>query len=253
MAGALGAPTTAFEGCTVKANLFPLPTSTANWPLVAPASPVLAAVSVYGVPALSILRSEKLATPFVALTIAVPPSVPPAGFDPIATVIAALDVVTVLPLASWTATRTGGVMVAPATTLAGGERVNASLVGVPALAVAVNVIGLPVSVPEATVSVCAPAVGPSVHVTVASPFAPVVTDPDDTFPLPAPGVKVTFTPDTGFPKASTTTTVGAGVAAPPTVPVGVKLLSARSVSAVAAFTVCAAAGDALVRKSASPA
>ncbi len=143
MAGVLGAPTTAFDGCTVKASLLPLPTATANSALVAPVSPVLAAVSVYGVPALSMLRSEKLATPFVALTVTLPVSVPPAGFDPIATMIEALDVVTVLPLASWTATRIGGAMVAPATTLVGGERVNASLVAVPALAVAVNVIGLP--------------------------------------------------------------------------------------------------------------
>ncbi len=89
--------------------------------------------------------------------------------------------------------------------------------------------------------------------TVAWPLAPVVTEPDDTLPLPAPGVKLTLTPDTGLPNRSTTTTVGAGLAAPPTAPVGARLVSARSVSAVAAFTVCAAVADALVRKLASPA
>jgi hypothetical protein len=48
------------------------------------------------------LRSLKLATPETAFFVVVPLRVPPLGFVAIATVIAAVDVVTVLPRLSWT-------------------------------------------------------------------------------------------------------------------------------------------------------
>jgi hypothetical protein len=95
-------------------------------------------------------------------------------------------------------------------------------------------------------------VGPSVQTTVATPFASVWTDGAEGEPLPTPAVNVTVAPDTGFPKRSTTITVGFGVAGPLTDPVGVRLLVARRVSAAAAFTVCAVPVDALNRKFPSP-
>ncbi|PYO75867.1 MAG: hypothetical protein DMD67_10210, partial [Gemmatimonadetes bacterium] len=48
--------------------------------------PLLDATSVYPVPALSIESPENVATPLTAATVAVPASVPPLGFAPIATV-----------------------------------------------------------------------------------------------------------------------------------------------------------------------
>ena len=70
-------------------------------------------------PVLSILRLLKVATPLTALTVLVPASVPLEGLVPIATVIDALELVTVLPPASWTATVTAGLIDAAATVLLG--------------------------------------------------------------------------------------------------------------------------------------
>src|SRR5512140_1779669 len=64
-------------------------------------------------------RSENVATPADADTIAVPDSVPLPGLVPIATVTFAVEVVTVLPNASCTATRTLGEIAAPAMALVG--------------------------------------------------------------------------------------------------------------------------------------
>src|SRR5688572_15439935 len=73
-------------------------------------------------------RSGKVATPFTAFWVRVPERVPPHGFALRATVTGAVEVVTVLPKASWKATRTAGVMVAPAVAVDGAER-NASRIG----------------------------------------------------------------------------------------------------------------------------
>src|SRR6185295_10287883 len=64
-------------------------------------------------------RLEKLATPFTADTVVVPDSVPPPGLVPIATVMLADELVTVLPNVSCTATCTAGEMAAPAVALVG--------------------------------------------------------------------------------------------------------------------------------------
>ena len=95
--------------------------------LVAPVSPVAVAVSVYPLPARSMLRFEKLATPFTAATLLVPDSVPPLGFVPRATVMVPLKVASVLPAPSRAATCTGGEIVLPAVALLGWT-VNASCV-----------------------------------------------------------------------------------------------------------------------------
>src|SRR5205823_5190466 len=72
---------------------------------------------------------------------------------------------------------------------------------VPAVPVAVNVTGLPVSPVAVAVSVFGPAVGPPVHdVTAAIPLAFVVTGVVGvTVPPPEATANVTLTPSTGLP------------------------------------------------------
>src|SRR5262245_5673476 len=64
-------------------------------------------------------RLEKVATPPTAETVVVPDSVPPPGLVPIATVMLAVELVTVLPKVSCTATCTAGAMETPAVVLLG--------------------------------------------------------------------------------------------------------------------------------------
>src|SRR5689334_4057157 len=64
-------------------------------------------------------RLEKLATPALAFAVAVPDSVPPPGLVPMATVMLADELVTVLPNESCTATCTAGEIAAPAMALLG--------------------------------------------------------------------------------------------------------------------------------------
>ena len=64
-------------------------------------------------------RLEKVATPLTADTVVVPASVPPPGLVPIATVMLAVEPVTVFPNASCTVTCTAGEMLAPAISLLG--------------------------------------------------------------------------------------------------------------------------------------
>src|SRR5437016_5439851 len=147
----------------------------------------------------------------------VPPSVPPP--DWILTPTATLAWPTGLPEPScnWITgcCRKG----TPLCALADGCVTIASRVALPAVAVAVNVTGLPASVPDAAVRVLSPATVPSVHeVTAATPSAPVVTGLVGlTLPPPVPGANVTATPDTGLAKASRTITAGGTSTAVPTV------------------------------------
>src|SRR6185369_9213475 len=71
-------------------------------------------------------RLENVATPFTADTVVVPDSAPPPGLVPMATVMLALELVTVLPNASCTVTCTAGAIATPATALLGCTE-NASL------------------------------------------------------------------------------------------------------------------------------
>src|SRR3954465_6773412 len=64
-------------------------------------------------------RLEKVATPPDAATVSVPDSVPPPGLKPMATVMLAVELVTVLPNVSCTATSTAGLIDAPAVVLVG--------------------------------------------------------------------------------------------------------------------------------------
>ena len=81
-------------------------------------------------PGLSMLRLANVATPFTALTGALPDSVPPDGFVPIATVILPVNEVAVFPAASYAVTLTAGMIAAPACALLGWT-VNASRVPAP--------------------------------------------------------------------------------------------------------------------------
>src|SRR5678816_1670868 len=96
-------------------------------------------------------RLENVATPLTAATVAVPESVPPPGLVPMATVTLAVELVTVLPNLSSTATSTAGLIDAPAVALLGCT-VNASLDA--AAGVMLNAAEVaPVSAPDAAVSV----------------------------------------------------------------------------------------------------
>src|SRR4051812_30006943 len=106
--GEIDTPAAAFVGCTLKASLDAAAGVMLNPAEVAPVSDADAAVSVYPVPTLSMDRLEKVATPLTAATVSVPDSVPLPGFTPIAAVMLAEEVVTVLLKASCTVTCTGG-------------------------------------------------------------------------------------------------------------------------------------------------
>ena len=88
--------------------------------------PFAVAISQYPGAALSSVRVEKLATPFTAATVVVPPSVPLPGLLPSDTVTLSANVGTRFPDASSTVTCTAGANTAPAVVLAGGSTENAS-------------------------------------------------------------------------------------------------------------------------------
>src|SRR3954447_21672394 len=64
-------------------------------------------------------RLENVATPLTADTVVVPESAPPPGLVPIATVMLAVELVTVLLKASCTVTCTAGLIATPAVALEG--------------------------------------------------------------------------------------------------------------------------------------
>lgn len=150
-AGLIDTPAVVDVGCWTYTTFDAAPTFTLNVELVAPVRPAEDADSVYPVPTLSIERLEKVATPLTALTVAVPDSVPPDGFVPIASDTEAVEVVTVLPAASLIATVTAGLMDAPATTLVGCWT-NATFVGAPAVMLKAELVA-PVRPVDAAVSV----------------------------------------------------------------------------------------------------
>src|SRR5215510_2228223 len=121
IAGVIVVPATVDTGCTVKTSFAAAPTSTENALLVAPLTPPAAVdtARVYPLPALSMLRVEKLATPAAAVTVVVPDRVPLDGFAWIATATSCVKPVAVLPSASRAVTWTAGVMAAPAAVFVG--------------------------------------------------------------------------------------------------------------------------------------
>src|SRR6478735_5913264 len=96
-------------------------------------------------------RLENVATPATAATVLVPDSSPPPGLVPMATVMLAVELVTVLLNWSCTVTCTAGLIAAPATAFVGWT-VKASLAA--AAGVMLNAAELaPVSDADAAVSV----------------------------------------------------------------------------------------------------
>src|SRR5215470_9468972 len=96
-------------------------------------------------------RLENVATPATAATVVVPDSVPPPGLVPMATVMLAVELVTVLLNASCTVTRGAGALATPATAF-DGWTVNASLAATAGLMLNADEVA-PVSGADAAVSV----------------------------------------------------------------------------------------------------
>src|SRR5437867_2602919 len=118
-AGVIGAPAVALDGCTETTRCVAAPAAILNGALDTVDNPPAAAVSVYPVPILSMLRVENVATPAAATTVAVPDRVPPPGLVPRATVTLPVNWVAVFPWASCAVTRTAGAMATPAVALLG--------------------------------------------------------------------------------------------------------------------------------------
>src|SRR6266566_4016808 len=129
-AGVIAVPATVPVGWTVNASWLATLGVMLNAALVAPLIPVAAAVTVYPVPVLLMLSPANVATPATAATEAVPESVPPLGFAPVATVTVPVNAVAVFPWASRAVTCTAGVIAVPATVLVGWT-VNTSWAAVP--------------------------------------------------------------------------------------------------------------------------
>ena len=121
-AGVMIAPAAVLVGWTRNASCTAAPTAMLKVAEVAVARPAASAVRVYPVPALSMVSEAKLATPFTAETVVVPPRVPFFGFVPIATVTGFEALVTRFPPASRISTCTAGLIVAPPVVLTGCTR-----------------------------------------------------------------------------------------------------------------------------------
>lgn len=117
--GLMLAPAVVSVGCVVIANFVAEAGVMLKLLLVSPLKPGLFTTSVYPDPDLSMLTPEKVATPLVAVMVVVPLRVPPPAFVPIANVIEAVELVTVLPKLSFTMTEMSGEIVVPATVLEG--------------------------------------------------------------------------------------------------------------------------------------
>src|SRR5439155_1675868 len=149
-------------------------------------------------------------------TVAVPLNVPPAGLVPRAMVMEAVLLVTVLPKASWTVTRTAGVMLTPATVVVGWV-VNANALGAPGVMlnvllvaaarpvlVALRVYPVPVLLIDRSPKVATPLTALTVDV-------PLSVAPPGL--VPKATVMEALLPVTVLPKAPCTMTVIAGLMA----------------------------------------
>src|SRR6266571_1610944 len=135
IAGVIAAPAAVPVGCTVTTSWVAAPGVMSNPVLVAAVSAVALAVSVYPVPALSMLRFENVATPATAATVAVPLIAAETVFWPTAF---ELRVPVATPLAS--VALAGWVSVFPLPVAA--RTTVASPIGLPAASCAVTVMVL---------------------------------------------------------------------------------------------------------------
>src|SRR5205823_674716 len=212
----------------------------------APTVPV--AVNVTGLPVSDPDVAVRVLLPAVALTVHLPTvamplllvvCVPPVTLPlPAAGVNVTATPPTGFPFASFTITDGGDVTAVPAVAdwLVG--LFAAIAAAAPAVPVAVNVTGLPVSDPDVAVRVLLPAVARSVQVpAVAMPLPFVVWLPPVIVPFPGATANVTATPVTGFPFASFTITDGGVLTAVPAVADWLVGLFAAIVAAVPAVPV----------------
>src|SRR3989441_5561121 len=193
-----------------RSTLFPYTTLFRSVPVAVngtglPVSPLDVAVSVFGRAVGPRVHDVTVAMPLVpVVTAVVGTTVPP----PEATAKVTATPLTGLAFASCTITEGSTATAVPAVADWLFPALRAICVAVPAVPVAVNVTGLPVSPLDVAVSVFGPAVGPRDHdVTVAMPLVPVVTAVVGvTVPPPDVTANVTATPLTGLPLASCTIT-----------------------------------------------
>ena len=187
------------------------PVVIANAGDVADVSEPLEATSVKPVPALAMDSPPNVARPATAFSVVVPLNEAPTEFAPSAIVTAPVNGVATLPAASVAATITFGSV--PVAVLLAGDWLNTSFVGVTLVAVALNVAGLEIPAIVA-VSVCGPAIPPSVHVADTLPLASVVAVVDPTDP-PFDALNATGTPASAAPSVAVTrATTALGSAAP---------------------------------------
>src|SRR5437660_534252 len=146
-AGVIAVPAVVLDGWTLNTSCDATPGVISNGVLVPVGRPVAAAVRVYPLPVLFTLKPGKEATPPTAATVAVPPSVPPPGLAPSATVTLPVNAVAVLPCGSCAVTWTAGVMTAAAVVVVG-STVKTSWLAVPG--VTLNAVLLAVVSPVAT-------------------------------------------------------------------------------------------------------
>src|SRR5205807_2008485 len=174
-----------------------------------------AAVSVFG-PTVGLnvheVRAAIPSDPVLTGVVGVTVPLPSAGVNVTATPV------TGFPFASFTITDGGGLTAVPAGAVGLVGLFGAMVAAAPAVPVAVNVTGLPVSDPDVAVRGLLPAVALRVQLpTVPMPLPLVLFPPPTPFPPPSAGVNVTATPATGFPFASFTITDGGDVTAVPAV------------------------------------
>src|SRR5712691_2620627 len=100
-AGLTATVDTALVGCWLNTSRLAAAGLMLKLMLVAPVRPALEAVSVYPLPAVLIDRLLNVATPLTALEVVMPPRVAPLGLVPMAMVMEAVLLVTVLPRLSW--------------------------------------------------------------------------------------------------------------------------------------------------------
>jgi len=196
-----------------------------------------AAVSVFG-PAVGLsvqeVRAAIPSVPVLTAVVGVTVPLPAVGVNVTATSA------TGLPFASLTITDGGEPTAVPAGAVWLVGLFAAIVAAVPAVPVAVNVTGLPVSDPELAVKLFEPAVALSVQLpTVATPLPSVVWLPPVIVPFPGATANVTATPATGLPFASLTITEGGEPTAVPAGAVWLVGLFAAIVAAAPAVPVAA--------------
>src|SRR5947208_1051480 len=180
-------------------------------------APIVAVAVVVCVPINTPSVRNVCACPFTSVVKVVGSTDPPPDAAAHVTVTPA----TALPFASLTSTTWGAWSRVATGPVRSSPALLTSLPAAPAVPGAVTVSGLPVSVPDVTVRVFGPAVGPKVHeVTSAIPLAFVVTGVVGvTEPPPDATANVTVTPATGLPFASCAITDGFTSTAVPAVDV----------------------------------